>query len=82
LPPISFERILQVLFVEDRKSRSSGYFSVLATSSLHRFDHALHMMSFPYSILFNKKKRGRNCRIFSLTWHIRYCMCLDMIESL
>jgi hypothetical protein len=70
LPPISLERALQVLVGEDRKSRSSDYFSVLATLSLHRFDHALHMMSFPYSILFNKKKRGRNC------------MCLDMIESL
>jgi hypothetical protein len=56
--PISLERILQVLFGEDRKSRSSDCFSLLATSSLHKFDHALHaccMMSFPYSMF---KKSG------------------------
>jgi hypothetical protein len=55
LPPISLERALQVLVGEDRKSSSSDYFSVLASSGLHRFNHALHMMSFPYSIFFNKK---------------------------
>jgi hypothetical protein len=49
LPPISLERILQVLFGEDRKSRLSDYFSVLARSSLHRFWSCLacYMMSFP-----------------------------------
>jgi hypothetical protein len=41
-PPISLERILQVLFGEDRKSMSGDCFSVLATLSLHRFDLALH----------------------------------------
>jgi len=51
--PISLERILQLLSGEDRKSRSGDCFSVLATLSLHRFDHALLaycMMLFPYSI--------------------------------
>jgi len=59
---------------------------------------ACYMMSFPYSILFNnKKKMGWNYRkFFSFSCHIRYCMCfhrylnslcinllfLDMIESL
>jgi hypothetical protein len=35
---------------EDRKNRSGDCFSILATSSLHRFDRALHaccMMLFP-----------------------------------
>jgi hypothetical protein len=50
LPPISRERTLQVLVGEDRKSRSSDCFSVLASSSFHRFDRALHIMSFPYCI--------------------------------
>jgi hypothetical protein len=58
LPHISLERALQVLVGEDRKSRSSDCFSVLVSSSLHRFDHAMHMMSFPYSIFLIKKKRG------------------------
>jgi hypothetical protein len=52
LPPISLERILQVLFGEDRKSRSSDCFSVLATSSLHRFDHALHVIRCHFHIAF------------------------------
>jgi hypothetical protein len=43
-PPISLERILQVLFGEDKKSRSSDCFSVLATLSLDRFDYALHVI--------------------------------------
>jgi hypothetical protein len=44
LSPISLKRILQVLSGEDRKSRSGDCFSVLATSSLHRFDRALHVV--------------------------------------
>jgi hypothetical protein len=70
LPPMSRERSLQVLIGEDRTSRSSDCFSVLASLSVHRFDLALHMMSFPYCILKKKliikKKRvgGRICRIF------------------
>jgi hypothetical protein len=50
LPPISRERALQVLVGEDRKSRLSDCFSLLASSSFHRFDRALHMMLFPYFI--------------------------------
>jgi hypothetical protein len=46
--PYSLERALQVLVGEERKSRSSDCFSVLASSCLHRFDLALHMMLFPY----------------------------------
>jgi hypothetical protein len=59
-PLISLERAVQVLVGEDRKSRSSDYFSVLASSSVQRFDLALHMMLFPYYIffvLFKKKKK-------------------------
>jgi hypothetical protein len=56
MPLISLERTLQVLVGEDRKNRSSDCFSVLASSGVHRFDLALHMMSFPYCIFFNKKK--------------------------
>jgi hypothetical protein len=72
LPPISLERILQVLSGEDRKSTSGDCFSVLETLILHRFDFALHasfMMLFPYSmflLLFKKKKKklGRKCKEF------------------
>jgi hypothetical protein len=56
LPHISLERALQVLVGEDRKSKSRDCFFVLASSSLHRFDHALRMMSFPYSIFLIKIK--------------------------
>jgi len=73
LPPISLERILQVLSGEDRKSTPGDCFSVLETLILHRFDFALHasfMMLFPYSmflLLFKKKKKknwGENARNF------------------
>jgi len=37
---MSLERIIQVFIGEDRKSRSSDCFSVLASSSVHRFDLA------------------------------------------
>jgi hypothetical protein len=57
LPPISIERTFQVLVGEDRKSRSSDCFSVLASSSLHRFDLALHMMLFPYCIFLKIKNK-------------------------
>jgi hypothetical protein len=52
LPPISLEKAVQVLVGEDKKSRSNDYFSVLASSSLHRFDLALHMLVFSYCIFF------------------------------
>jgi hypothetical protein len=47
---ISLERIVHVFVGEDRKNRSSDCFSVLASLSIHRFDLALHMLSFPYCI--------------------------------
>jgi len=62
LPHISLERILQVLFGEDRKNMPGDYFSVLAILILHWFDLALHaspMMLIPYSmflLLFIKNK--------------------------
>jgi hypothetical protein len=49
LPPISLERTLQVLVREDRKSRPSDYFFCIG---IIRFGLALHMMSFPYCIIF------------------------------
>jgi hypothetical protein len=44
--PMSLERIMQVFIGEDRKSRSSDYFSVLASSSVHRFD-----LAFAYDVI-------------------------------
>jgi len=52
LPPISLERILQVQFGEDKKSRSSDCFFVLATSNLHRFDHVVHVIWCHFHIAF------------------------------
>jgi hypothetical protein len=46
LPPMSLERTLQVFFGEDRKSRSSDSFSVLASSSIHMFD-----LAFAYDVI-------------------------------
>jgi hypothetical protein len=46
LPPVSLERTLQVFIGEDRKSRSSDYFSVLASSSVHRSD-----LTFAYDVI-------------------------------
>jgi hypothetical protein len=81
LPPISLERILQVLSGEDRKSRSGDCFSVLATSSLHRFDRALYAcckMLLPYSMfniyiyIYIYKIWVENAGNFILfSWHVR-----------
>jgi hypothetical protein len=46
LPPVSLERTLQVFIGEDRKSRSSACFSVLASSSVHRCD-----LTFAYDVI-------------------------------
>jgi hypothetical protein len=92
LLPISLERTLQVLVGEDRKSRLSDYFSVLASSSLHMSDLALHMMLFPYCMCFlikkKKKKLGRICRIFFslgisviacvFTWYLNL-LCINLL---
>jgi hypothetical protein len=40
------ERTMQVLFEEDRKSRSSDYFSVVASLTVHRFD-----LAFAYDVI-------------------------------
>jgi hypothetical protein len=75
LPPISLERALQVLVGKDRKSKSRDYFSVLASSSLHRFDRALHMMLFLYSIFFNNNKKKREkLQDFFLAYQIITCV--------
>jgi hypothetical protein len=50
---MSLERILQVLFGEDRKSMLGYYFSVLANLIPHKFDFALHaspLMFYLYSM--------------------------------
>jgi len=46
LPPMSLERTVHVLFGEDRKSRSSYCFSILASLSVHRFD-----LAFAYDVI-------------------------------
>jgi hypothetical protein len=85
LLPISLERTLQVLVGEDRKSRLSDYFSVLASSSLHMSDLALHMMLFPYCMCFlikkKKKNTGENMQDIFFSWHISYCMCFHLISQ-
>jgi hypothetical protein len=44
--PMFLEKTVQVLFVEDRKSRSSDYFSVVASLSVNRFD-----LAFTYDVI-------------------------------
>jgi len=87
LPPISRERALQVLVGEDRKSRSSDCFSVLASSSFHKFDRALHMMLFPYCIFFiiikkiKKKNWGEDAEFYfflSIAFQILYAFLPDI----
>jgi hypothetical protein len=46
VPPISLERTLQVSIGEDRKSRSSDCFSVLASLSIYRCD-----FTFAYDVI-------------------------------
>jgi hypothetical protein len=79
LPPISLERTLQVLLVEDRKSMSSDYFSVLVILILHRFD----LYSKFFIVFFFKKKWGIKCReyYFFVSWHVRYCMYFCLISQ-
>jgi len=68
LPPISLERTLQVLLVEDRKSMSSDYFSVLVILILHRFD----LYSKFFIVFFFKKKWGIKCREY---YFFRFLAC-------
>jgi hypothetical protein len=46
VPPVSLERTLQVYIGEGRKSRSSDYFSVLASLSSYRCD-----LTFAYDVI-------------------------------
>lgn len=72
LPPMSLERTLQVLFGEDRKSKSSDYFSVLASLSVHMFD-----LAFAYDVIsilhfFKKRKKiWEKLQDFFFSWQIR-----------
>jgi hypothetical protein len=61
VPPISLERTLQVSIGEDRKSRSSDCFSVLASLSIYRCD-----FTFAYDVISR----------FFFSWLFRYCMYL------
>jgi len=66
VPPVSLERTLQVSIGEDRKSRSSDCFSVLASLSSYKCD-----LTFAYDVIsilhvlfvFNNKKK-RKKRVF------------------
>jgi hypothetical protein len=46
VPPVSLERTLQVSIGEDRKSRSSDCFSILAFLSIYRCD-----LTFAYDVI-------------------------------
>jgi predicted PurR-regulated permease PerM len=83
--PMFLEKTVQVLFVEDRKSRSSDYFSVVASLSVNRFD-----LAFTYDVIsillvvlfcfFFKKKWGEFAR-FIFSWRFRYCMSFCLISQ-
>jgi len=46
LPPMFLERTIHVLFREDKKSKSSDCFSVVASLNVHRFD-----LAFAYDVI-------------------------------
>jgi hypothetical protein len=68
MPPVSLERTLQVSIGEDRKSRSSDCFSILASLSIYRCD-----LTFAYDVIsilhvlfvFNNNKKKKNWREFA-----------------
>jgi hypothetical protein len=68
LPPMFLERTVQVLFGEDRKSRSSDCFSVVASLSVYRFDlaFAYDVFSILLVVFFKKKNRANLQDLFSL----------------
>jgi hypothetical protein len=89
VPPVSLERTLQVSIGEDRKSRSSDCFSVLASLSIYMCD-----LTFAYDVIsilhvlfvFNNKKIiiiiwGEFAGFFSSSWLFRYCMYLYLISQ-
>jgi hypothetical protein len=63
---------MQVLFGEDRKSRSSDCFSVVASLNVHGFDLAfaydvISILLVVFFFFFSKKKNGENLQdLFSL----------------
>jgi len=64
VPPMFLERTMQVLFEEDRKSRSRDYFSVVASLSVYMFD-----LAFAYDVIsiwhfFKIKKKRENLQDF------------------
>jgi hypothetical protein len=71
VPSVSLKRTLQVSIGEDRRSRSSDCFSVLASLSIYMCDltfaydviSILHILFVFFSII-KKKKLGRICKIF------------------
>jgi hypothetical protein len=72
VPPVSLERTFQVYIGEDKKSRSSDCFSVLASLSSYRCDltfaydviSILHVLFF--FIIIKKGYFGKICRILFL----------------
>jgi hypothetical protein len=85
VPPLSLERTLQVSIGEDRKSRSSDCFSVLASLSSYSCDlaFAYDVISILHFFLIIIKKRvfwGEFAGLFS-PWLIRYCMYLYLISQ-
>jgi len=69
LPPMFLERTKQVHFGEDKKSRSSDCFSVVASLNVHRFDlaFAYDVISILLVVFFFKKKKWENLQdLFSL----------------
>jgi hypothetical protein len=84
LPLISLEIIVQVFVGEDRKSRSSDYFFVLASLSIHRFDLALYDIISILHVLFsffknnnnNNDNLGRICSIFYFSLGISDIACV------
>jgi hypothetical protein len=73
----------QVVVGEDRKSRSSDCLFVLTSSSLHKFDLALHMMLFPYCmcLLIKNKKIGRLVARWFLLRYVSYLMYFIWVIS-
>jgi hypothetical protein len=71
VPSVSLKRTLQVSIGEDRRSRSSDCFSVLASLSIYMCDltfaydviSILHILFF-FFLIIKKKKLGRICKIF------------------
>jgi hypothetical protein len=90
VPPVSLERTLQVSIGEDRKSRSSDCFSVLASLSIYKCDltfaydviSILHVLFvFNNKIKIKNKKFWENLQDFFSSWLIRYCMYFYLISQ-